>query len=234
MSTYDIRLSWDGAVVSGLRAVSPLRSTVGVVNMYEGGLGRVHKLPSRPDTGTVTLERVVSDDLTFDLWARGPQLHKEVDLTLEAAAGGPTVVYRMHQCWVSEYVVGPDLDTGVVVESIDLSMDAWERVTPPVPMLAAEIAAQLGRDVVRLNAGRLVGATVDETERLVDEIIRDAEASGAVLLIDEADALFWRRTEVTDAHDRYAESPLDAAMSRLSTYPGPVLVVPPGPAPPPH
>lgn len=176
----------------------------------------------------------MSDDLTFDLWARGPQLHKEVDLTLEAAAGGPTVVYRMHQCWVSEYVVGPDLDTGVVVESIDLSMDAWERVTPPVPMLAAEIAAQLGRDVVRLNAGRLVGATVDETERLVDEIIRDAEASGAVLLIDEADALFSRRTEVTDAHDRYAESPLDAAMSRLSTYPGPVLVVPPGPAPPPH
>lgn len=227
MAAFDVRLSWDGTVVAGLRAVSPLRSTVGVISLYDGGLGRVHKVPGRPDSGAVTLQREVSDDLTFDLWARGPQLHKEVELSLDAAAGGPTVVYRMHQCWVSEYAVAPDLDTGVVLESITLSMDAWERVTSPTPMLAEEIAAQLGRTVVRLSTGDLVGATTEETERRVDELVRDAQRSGAVLLIDEAEALFSRRTEVVDAHDRYAATSLDTAVTRLSAYPGPILVVPP-------
>lgn len=227
MSAFDVRVSWDGTVVAGLRLVSPLRATVGVITLYDGLLGRVHKIPGRPDTGTVTLEREVSDDLTFDLWARGPLLHKEVDLALEVVGGGPAVGYRMHQCWVSEYAVSPDLATGLVVESITLSMDGWERVTPPVPMLADQIAAQLGRRVVRLDARRLVGATVAESERRVDEIVRDAAASGALLLIDEADALFARRTDVADAHDRYAATPLDAVVDRLSAYTGPVLVVPP-------
>ena len=227
MAAFDVRVSWDGTEVGGLRTVGPLQATVGVIRLYEGGLGRVHKVPGRPDTGAVTLQREVSDDLTLDLWARGPHLHKEVDLSLVDAGGGPTVVYRMHQCWVSEYAVTPDLETGVVVESITLSMDAWERVTPPAPKLAEQIAAQLGRQVVRLDARRLVGATVEESERRVDEIIREAEASGALLLLDEAEAIFARRTEIADAHDRYAATPLDAVVDRLSAYSGPILVVPP-------
>ena len=68
-----------------------------------------------------------------------------------------------------------------------------------------------------------------EVLRRVDEIVRNAQSSGAVLLIDEGEALFSRRTEIADAHDRYAASPLDAVVTRLSAYPGPVLVVPPDP-----
>jgi len=229
VAAFDVQVSWDGAVVTGLRTVTPLRGTVGVVSLYDALLGRVHKVPGRPDTGPVTLEREVSDDLTFDLWARGPHLQKEVELRLTDTSGGPIVVYRMHRCWVSDYAVAPDLDTGLVVESIALSMDAWERVTPPVPKLAEEMAARLQRRVVRLDTASLVGATTQETERRIDEVIRDAQGSGAVLLIDEADALFARRTEIADAHDRYAPSPLDTVVSKLSTYPGPVLVVPPDP-----
>jgi hypothetical protein len=206
-----------------------LRATVGVISLYDGLLGLVHKVPGRPDTGTVTLEREVSDDLTFDLWARGPHLHKDVDLTLEVAGGGATIGYRMHQCWVSEYAVAPDLDSGLVLESITLSMDAWERVTPPPPVVAEELAGRLGRTVVRVSTRDLVGATTEESERRVDELVRDAQSSGAVLLIDEGEALFSRRMEVADAHDRYAASPVDAVVSRLSAYPGPILVVPPDP-----
>jgi len=229
MADFDVQLSWDGMLVAGLRPVSPLRSTVGVITLYDGLLGRATKVPGRPDIGAVTLEREVSDDLAFDLWARGPQLHKEVDLTLVGTSGGPTVSYRMYQCWVSEYEVAPDVEGGVAMESITLSMNAWERVIPPVPMLADQIAAQLQRRVRRVNVGDLVGATTQETELRVDELLRDAQTSGTVLLFDEADALFSRRTDVADAHDRYEATPLDTVVNRLSTYAGPVLVVPPDP-----
>ncbi len=230
MTAFDVQLSWDGMVVSGLRAVGPLRRTVAVVTLYDGALGRAVKVPGRPDTGTVTLQREVTDDLTFDLWARGPQLHKEVELSLVDTSGGPTVTYRMHQCWVSEYVVGPDVASGLAVESVTLAMDFWERVTPPVPMLADQIAAQRQREVVRVDVGRLVGETTQETEKRIDRLLREAQNTGAVLLFDEADALFARRTDIADAHDRYAATPLDTVVSRLSTYPGPILVVPPDPA----
>ncbi len=236
MGALEVRLSWDAVVVTGLRSVGPLQSGVAVVTFYDGALDRVVKVPGRPDTGPVTLERDVTDDLTFDLWARGPHLRKEVELALVAPDGSPTIGYRMHRCWVSGYEVAPDVENATAVERITLSMDAWERVVPAVPDLAERTAEQLGRSVVRVGLGRLVGATVQETEARLDVMLRDAQASGAVLLLDEADALFSRRTDVADAHDRYAATPLDAVLSRLSEYPGPVLVVPPsdGDPPPPE
>ncbi|MEO7235125.1 MAG: phage tail protein, partial [Lapillicoccus sp.] len=150
MGTFEVRLSWDGAVVPGLRAVGALQASVGVVTLYDGMLDHVVKVPGRPDTAPVTLEREVSDDLTFDQWARGPHLRKEVELTLVDTAGGPTVAYRMHQCWVSAYAVAPDVETGVALERITLSMNGWERVAPEAPELAERFAAQRGTSVVRV------------------------------------------------------------------------------------
>ena len=110
MGSFEVQLSWDGVVVAGLRSVGALQASVGVVTLYDGMLDRVVKVPGRPDTGPVTLEREVSDDLTFDQWARGPHLRKDVELTLVGTADAPTVVYRLHQCWVSAYAVAPDVD----------------------------------------------------------------------------------------------------------------------------
>lgn len=230
MTAYEVRVTWDGVAVPGLRAVGPLRSSVDVVTLHDGLLGRVTTVPGRPDTGELTLQREVGDDLSFDLWARGPQLRKEVELALvpTADAGGAmTVRYLLHGCWVSGYAVEADVESGVAVETITVAVDAWQRVTAAVPELAADLGLRLQRPVMRVDLGRLVSETLEETGRRTDELLQEAERSGAVLLFDEGDALFTRRTDVADAHDRYAEQPLDTVVDRLARYPYPVLVVPP-------
>ena len=103
------------------------------------------------------------------------------------------------------------------------------RRVPEVPELAERFAAERGTSVLRVGLGRLVGATREETEARLDAMLHEAEASGAVLLLDEADALFAGRTDVADAHDRYAATPVDVVRARLSRYAGAVLVVPPDP-----
>lgn len=228
MTAYEVRLAWDGVTVTGLTLVGPLRSSTAVVTLFDGALNRAVKVPGRPDTAVLTLQREVDDDLTFDLWARSPQLRKEAELSLVDAAGGGTIRYRLHQCWVSEYAVEADVGSGQALESITLALDSWERATAPVPALADRLAARQQRPVVRVGLGRLVGETVPETQQRLDAVLRDAERAGAVLVLDEADALFGRRTEIGDAHDRYTADPLDTLVSRLARYPFPVLVVPPG------
>jgi phage tail-like protein len=229
MTAYEVQLVWDGVVVRGLRAVGPLQSSVGVARFYEGGTGASHLVPGRPDTAPFTVEREVSDDLTLDTWARGPLLRKEVSLSLVSTTGGPTVSYKLHRCWVSAYSVTADVATGLAVESVSLAVEAWERVAPGPVQLADLLAGQLGGRVHKVRVGRLMGATVEETRERVDELLRSAQDSGAVLLLDEAEALFASRTEVQDAHDRYAPTPVDVLRSRLAQFTGPVLVVPPDP-----
>jgi phage tail-like protein len=229
MTAYEVRLAWDGMVVPGLRAVGPLQSSVGVVRFYEGGTGASHLVAGRPDTGPFTVEREVSDDLTLDTWARGPLLRKEVSLSLVTTTGGPTVSYTLHGCWVSAYSVTADVGTGLAVESVSLAVEKWERVAPGPVQLAELLAGRLGGRVHEVRVGRLMGATVEETRERVDELLRSTQDNGAVLLLDEAEALFTSRTEVEDAHDRYEATPLDVLRNRLSHFAGPVLVVPPDP-----
>ena len=52
----------------------------------------------------------------------------------------------------------------------------------------------------------------------------DAESSGAILFLDEADALFGKRTEVKDSHDRYANTEIDHVLQRMEEHPGPVVL----------
>lgn len=74
--------------------------------------------------------------------------------------------------------------------------------------LAAEaLAGELGEALFRVDLGVLVSNYGEETERELAGLIEEAEAAGAILLFDEADALFGKRTGVKDAHDRYADDP---------------------------
>lgn len=61
-----------------------------------------------------------------------------------------------------------------------------------------------GADPYRVDVGRVVGRYVGETEKNLGRVFDDAGHRGAVLQFDETDALFGRRTEVRDSHDRYA------------------------------
>ena len=91
--------------------------------------------------------------------------------------------------------------------------------------LAAQLFAyELALDLFELDLAELVSKYVGETERHLDAVFRDAETAGAVLLIDEADALFGKRSEVRDAHDRYANLDVNYLLQKLESYAGIVVL----------
>jgi cytosine deaminase len=92
---------------------------------------------------------------------------------------------------------------------------------PPDP---PQGTAAWGRPLHRIDLAAVVGRFVGETEKNLEALFADAARAGAVLLIDEADALFGRRTEVTDAHDRYADVGADDLLRRIERHDGVVVL----------
>ena len=87
-------------------------------------------------------------------------------------------------------------------------------------MAAEVIANDLGLDLYRIDLSSVVSKYIGETEKNLDRIFAAAEASRAVLYFDEADALFGRRTEVKDSHDRYANMETSYLLQKLESYEG--------------
>jgi SpoVK/Ycf46/Vps4 family AAA+-type ATPase len=87
--------------------------------------------------------------------------------------------------------------------------------------LAAEVLAnELGLDLYRIDLAALVSKYIGETEKNLSRVFAAAESSGAILLFDEADALFGKRSEVRDSHDRYANLEVSYLLQRIETYRG--------------
>jgi ATP-dependent 26S proteasome regulatory subunit len=87
-------------------------------------------------------------------------------------------------------------------------------------MAAEIIAADLAYDLYRVDLSAVVSKYIGETEKNLEAIFRAAEQGEVVLLFDEADALFGKRSEVHDAHDRYANIEVAYLLQRLETYSG--------------
>jgi hypothetical protein len=87
-------------------------------------------------------------------------------------------------------------------------------------MAAEAIANHVGLDLYRIDLAHTVSKYIGETEKNLARIFDAAEASGAVLLFDEADALFGKRSEVKDSHDRYANIEVAYLLQRIETYRG--------------
>ena len=91
--------------------------------------------------------------------------------------------------------------------------------------LAAEvIAGDVGLDLYVVDLSTVVSKYIGETEKNLARIFREAQTSNAILLFDEADALFGKRTQVTDAHDRYANIETSYLLQRLDAYTGTVIL----------
>jgi hypothetical protein len=87
--------------------------------------------------------------------------------------------------------------------------------------LAAEvIGRELGLDVYRLDLSSIVDKYIGETEKNLSKVFAAAEGSSAILLFDEADALFGKRSEVRDSHDRYANIEVSYLLQRVEEYAG--------------
>ena len=87
-------------------------------------------------------------------------------------------------------------------------------------MSAEVIAADLGLDLYTVNLATVVDKYVGETEKNLERIFAEAGGVNAVLFFDEADAIFGKRSEVRDAHDRYANIESAYLLQRLETFDG--------------
>ncbi len=85
---------------------------------------------------------------------------------------------------------------------------------------AQVIARELGLELYRIDLSRVIDKYIGETEKHLAQIFEHAELHNFVLLFDEADALFGRRTEVTTAHDRYANVETGFLLQRLEQHRG--------------
>ncbi|WP_034609102.1 ATP-binding protein [Cellulomonas sp. URHD0024] len=91
--------------------------------------------------------------------------------------------------------------------------------------LAAEVVAgELGLDVYKVDLSAVVSKYIGETEKNLERIFAAAGAGDVVLFFDEADALFGRRSEVSSAHDRYANIEVAYLLQRLETFDGLVVM----------
>ena len=87
-------------------------------------------------------------------------------------------------------------------------------------MAAEVLAGELRLDLYRIDLSSVVSKYIGETEKNLRRVFDAAEAGGAILLFDEADAIFGKRSEVKDSHDRYANIEVSYLLQRMESYRG--------------
>ncbi len=129
--------------VAGVSKVGGLKRQSPAIEYKEGGNAIVLKGLGRTTYDAIQLERGVTYDTDFQLWADYAQkldkgapstslanLRREIRIVLCNEAGAPVIAYTVHRCWVSEYLALADMDaagTAVALEHIKLENEGWER-----------------------------------------------------------------------------------------------------------
>ena len=91
-------------------------------------------------------------------------------------------------------------------------------------MAADVLAGTLGVDLYKIDLSVVVSKYIGETEKNLSRIFAEARTSNAILFFDEADALFGKRTQVRDAHDRYANVEISFLLQKMEEYEGLVIL----------
>jgi SpoVK/Ycf46/Vps4 family AAA+-type ATPase len=91
-------------------------------------------------------------------------------------------------------------------------------------MAVEVIANELALEVYKIDLSTVVSKYIGETEKNLSRVFHDAESSNAILFFDEADALFGKRSEVKDAHDRYANIEINYLLQRIEEFEGLVIL----------
>lgn len=91
-------------------------------------------------------------------------------------------------------------------------------------LTAALLGKQYNLDVYRVDLSMVISKYIGETEKNLEKVFRKAENKNWILFFDEADALFGKRTNISDAHDKYANQEISYLLQRLEDYPGLVIL----------
>jgi phage tail-like protein len=156
---FKFRVKWDGRYVAGVNKLSALKRTTEVIEHRSGGdPSSPRKMPGRTKYEPITLERGVTHDTEFEIWANkvwnlGSGLGSEIslkdfrkDIIIEAynEAGQLAIAYKVFRCWVSEFQALPEMDANanaVAIQTLKLENEGWERdyeVTEPTEPSFAE------------------------------------------------------------------------------------------------
>lgn len=142
---FKFRVKWDGRYVAGISKVGMLKRSTEPIEHREGGdPSMARKSPGKTKFEPITLERGVTHDTEFEVWANkvwnlGSGLGAEVsladfrkDIIIEVynEAGQLVLAYKVFRCWVSDYQALPELDASanaIAIQSITLQNEGWER-----------------------------------------------------------------------------------------------------------
>ncbi|GFO54782.1 hypothetical protein GMSM_17890 [Geomonas sp. Red276] len=91
-------------------------------------------------------------------------------------------------------------------------------------LTATLLGKYTGRDVFRIDLSRVISKYIGETEKNLARLFDKAQHKEWILFFDEADALFGKRTEIRDAHDKYANQEVAYLLQRIESYPGVVIL----------
>jgi len=93
--------------------------------------------------------------------------------------------------------------------------------TPATALSAGRaLAADLGRELYRVDLSQVISKYIGETEKNLERVFAAAAQAQAILLFDEADALFGKRTDVADSHDRFANAEVGSLLQRIEKFDG--------------
>jgi phage tail-like protein len=157
---FRVKFAQGSGYVAGVSKVSMLKRTTEVVKHREGGdPSTSRKSPGRTEYDAITLERGVTHDTDFEIWAAkvwniktglGSEVsladfRRDLIIDFYNEAGQLAISYHVFRCWVSEYQALPDLDANanaVALQHIKLENEGWERdfsvVEPTEPTLTVQ------------------------------------------------------------------------------------------------
>jgi len=126
----------------------------------------------------------------------------------------------------------PELQGGLEAVRIDIALHR-ERASHSLfvgapgngqALAAASLGKAVGMPVFRIDLSAVMSRYIGETEKNVDRLFDQAVRANSILFFDEADALFGRRTDVHDAHDRYGNDDVAYLLRKLEAYAGPAIL----------
>ena len=169
-----------------------------------------------------TLGRACQQQLSYDLGqitTRIPLVHRWEDLVVSEEVYHvlcEMIVFIEHAATVhDQWGFGGDEGRGPGVAALFAGPPGTGKT-----MCASVMARELGMELFRVDLSQMVSKWIGETEKNLSRLFDEAERSNAILLFDEADSLFAKRTEVKSSVDRYANLEVNYLLQRIESYSG--------------
>ena len=203
---------------------SKFRFTPGQIQDALAAAGNLARWRS-PEVGTLTTEdlhaacRAQSNPKLNTLARKVRSVHSWKDIVLPADALDQLaeMCQRVAQSYrvLGEWGFAAKLSTGRGVNALFAGPSGTGKT-----MAAGILANELGLELYKIDLSQVVSKFIGETEKNLDSIFTGAENSNIILFFDEADALFGKRSEVRDSHDRYANIEISYLLQKMEDYEG--------------